>query len=163
MRKIKLSLFISSINSITHCHVIIKFSTYTMLNNSKGLALTLLVFNIILFFTKQANGQLPPIFPGQQSPPAAAETCPKNTVRLKIACADVLGFPVLPVGAILNPLRTPCCKLIEGLLDIEVAVCFCRAISLNSFVPRASIPVSLVLLFNYCQKGAPPGFVCETS
>lgn len=154
-----------------------------MLYNTKGLGalLAFLFFNIVLFFSIQVNGQLPgllppipnllppvpfllpPIFPGLQSPPAAAETCPRNTVKLKIACANVLGFPVLPVGAVLNPLRTPCCSLIQGLLDIEVAVCFCRALNLNSLIPGASIPVSFVTLFNYCRKEAPPGYVCQSS
>ncbi|KAK1382127.1 hypothetical protein POM88_019862 [Heracleum sosnowskyi] len=149
-----------------------------MMYNSKGLALAFLFFNII--FTIQVNGQLPgflppipnlvpplpflvpPVFPGQQSPPAA-EICPKNTVKIKIACADVLGVSVLPVGAALNPLRTPCCKLVEGLLDIEVAACFCRALTLDAFIPGPGIPMQFVKLFNYCQKEAPPGYVCESS
>ncbi|KAL8090897.1 hypothetical protein AgCh_040098 [Apium graveolens] len=104
---------------------------------------------------------LPPVIPDLQSPPVGAETCPKNTVKVKIACADVFGFSVLPIGAEFNPLRTPCCKLVEGLLDIEVAACFCRAIKLDYVSPGTSIPVKLVTLFNYCKKEAPPGFVCE--
>ncbi|WOG86568.1 hypothetical protein DCAR_0205783 [Daucus carota subsp. sativus] len=104
-----------------------------------------------------------PSIPGLQSPPAEAETCPKDTTKMKVECLDVLGVPVLPVGALLNPLRSPCCKLIEGLVNIEAAVCFCRALSFNNTNPKVNVPVSVVLLLNYCQKDRPPGFVCASS
>lgn len=95
-------------------------------------------------------------------PPPAPAACPKDALKLSVVCANVLGIPVRQVGALVTPHRKPCCKLIAGLVDIEVAVCFCTAIKANAFGANLNLPVSLVMLINYCQKQLPPGFRCET-
>ncbi|KAL1826910.1 hypothetical protein ACET3Z_005322 [Daucus carota] len=112
--------------------------------------------------TPPITNPLPPI-PGQLTPPSVPATCPKNRVTMKIVCANVLGIPVMPVSRAINPLGTPCCKFIDGLLDIEVAVCICRSITFNTSNPRTNIPVSLVLLLNYCKKELTHDFRCATS
>lgn len=118
-----------------------------------------LVFNISMFFMTQVSSaaNIPLLLP----PPAPA-ACPKNALKLSVVCANVLGIPVRQVGGLVTPHRKPCCKLIEGLVDIEVAVCFCTAIKANAFGAKLDLPVSLVMLINYCQKQLPPGFRCET-
>lgn len=124
-------------------------------------------------------GFLPPPFPGflppiqglrlpdprllAPPPPSVQEICPKNEVTMKIVCANVIGIPALPVSRLLNPLSSPCCKYIEGLLYIEVANCFCRAITFTTSDPKTNIPASLVTLLNYCQKELPRDFRCATS
>lgn len=104
-----------------------------------------------------------PLIPEVLSPSGAPEICPKDTVKMKIECANLLGVPVLPEGAIFNRLKSPCCKFIEGLVDIEAAVCICSALSFNNTDPKIDVPVSMVLLLNYCRKDHPPDFVCESS
>ncbi|KAM7525594.1 hypothetical protein LguiA_015496 [Lonicera macranthoides] len=84
-------------------------------------------------------------------------TCPKDTLKLGV-CADLLGDLVhLVVG---TPPKTPCCSLIEGLVDLEAAVCLCTAIKANVLGINLNVPISLSLLLNYCGKKVPSGFQC---
>ncbi|MFS8032344.1 putative bifunctional inhibitor/plant lipid transfer protein/seed storage helical [Helianthus anomalus] len=89
------------------------------------------------------------------SPPKA--TCPKDTLKLGV-CANLLNDLIhLVVG---NPPKTPCCTLLNGLADLEAAVCLCTAIKANILGINLNIPVSLSLLLNYCGKKVPSGFQC---
>lgn len=91
------------------------------------------------------------------TPPPKA-TCPKDTLKLGV-CANLLNDLVhLVVG---TPAKTPCCSLIEGLVDLEAAVCLCTAIKANVLGINLNIPVSLSLLLNYCGKTVPSGFECN--
>ncbi|XP_076897109.1 uncharacterized protein LOC143550323 [Bidens hawaiensis] len=95
----------------------------------------------------------PPTTPS--SPPKA--TCPKDTLKLGV-CAKLLNDLIhLVVG---TPPKTPCCTLIEGLADLEAAVCLCTAIKANVLGTHLNVPVSLSLLLNYCGKKVPSGFQC---
>lgn len=83
--------------------------------------------------------------------------CPKDTLKLGV-CANLLNDLVhLVVG---NPPKTPCCTLIDGLADLEAAVCLCTAIKANVLGINLNVPVSLSLLLNYCGKKVPSGFQC---
>lgn len=117
-----------------------------------------LFFNISLFFMSQIGSAAIPLL----LPPPAPAACPKDALKLSVVCANVLGIPIRPVGGLVTPQRKPCYKLIEGLVDIEVAVCFCTAIKANAFGAKVNLPVSLVMFINYCQRQLPPGFRCET-
>nr|XP_043606107.1 14 kDa proline-rich protein DC2.15-like [Erigeron canadensis] len=98
----------------------------------------------------------PPKVPTPSHPPSKA-TCPKDTLKLGV-CAKLLNDLVhLVVG---TPPKTPCCTLIQGLADLEAAVCLCTAIKANVLGIHLNVPVSLSLLLNYCGKKVPSGFQC---
>ncbi|CBI31904.3 unnamed protein product, partial [Vitis vinifera] len=87
---------------------------------------------------------------------SACGTCP-NTLKLGV-CVDLLGGLLgVVVG---NPPKTPCCSLIQGLADLEAAVCLCTAIKANVLGINLNIPLSLSLLLNVCSKKVPSGFQC---
>ncbi|XP_071703519.1 14 kDa proline-rich protein DC2.15-like [Rutidosis leptorrhynchoides] len=90
-------------------------------------------------------------------PPPKGATCPIDTLKLGV-CANLLNDLVhLVVG---TPPKTPCCTLIDGLADLEAAVCLCTAIKANILGIHLNVPVSLSLLVNYCGKKVPSGFQC---
>ncbi|KAL8112341.1 14 kDa proline-rich protein DC2.15-like [Apium graveolens] len=91
------------------------------------------------------------------SPYPKVATCPRDTLKLG-ACANVLGGLIgLVVGA---PPKQPCCSLLEGLVDLEAAVCLCTAIKANILGINLNLLVDLSLLLNYCGKKVPTGFQC---
>ncbi|KAK9052306.1 hypothetical protein SSX86_028935 [Deinandra increscens subsp. villosa] len=93
---------------------------------------------------------------GLPSLPSTA-TCPRDALKLGI-CANVLGSLLhLVVG---DPPVKPCCSLLEGLVDLEAAVCLCTAIKANILGINLNVPLSLNLLLNVCGKNVPKGFVC---
>nr|GMC85218.1 14 kDa proline-rich protein DC2.15-like [Ipomoea batatas] len=73
-------------------------------------------------------------------------------------CANLLnGLLNVTVG---TPPKTPCCSLIQGLADLEAAVCLCTAIKANILGINLNVPLSLSLLLNVCTKDTPKGFTC---
>ncbi|KAK9910854.1 hypothetical protein M0R45_034793 [Rubus argutus] len=122
----------------------------------------LLSLNFVFFTTVGATHHVPcpppPKCPEHPpSTPPEAATCPRDTLKLGV-CANLLNDLVhLVVG---TPPKTPCCSLIEGLVDLEAAVCLCTAIKANILGINLNVPVSLSLLLNYCGKGVPSGFQC---
>ncbi|XP_052170920.1 14 kDa proline-rich protein DC2.15-like [Diospyros lotus] len=135
---------------------------------SKALASTALLLSLnLLFFTLvTATHHVPncppppppkcPNIPHPHPPPTKA-TCPRDTLKLA-ACANLLNDLVhLVVG---TPPRSPCCPLLEGLADLEAAVCLCTAIKAKVLNVNLNVPVSLSLLLNYCGKNVPSGFQC---
>ncbi|PIA56314.1 hypothetical protein AQUCO_00700564v1 [Aquilegia coerulea] len=134
-----------------------------MASNTKTLALVL--FLNILFFTLVTSTYVPcPPPPPKKhhhhhhSPPKPSKgSCPRDTLKLGV-CANLLNDLVhLVVG---TPATTPCCSVIEGLVDLEAAVCLCTAIKANILGINLNIPVSLSLLLNTCGKKLPSGFQC---
>ncbi|KAK4746000.1 hypothetical protein SAY87_012312 [Trapa incisa] len=121
----------------------------------------LLVLANLLFFTLVSSTYVPCPPPPSHKPkphtPKPKATCPRDTLKLGV-CADVLkGLLHLVVG---TPPKTPCCSLIEGLADLEAAVCLCTAVKANVLGIHLNVPVSLSLLLNYCGKKVPSGFQC---
>nr|CAB3467786.1 unnamed protein product [Digitaria exilis] len=73
-------------------------------------------------------------------------------------CANVLnGLINVNLG---TPPRTPCCTLIQGLADLEAAVCLCTALRANVLGITLNVPINLSLLVNYCGRRVPTGFQC---
>uniref|UniRef100_A0A2P2MXE9 Bifunctional inhibitor/plant lipid transfer protein/seed storage helical domain-containing protein n=1 Tax=Rhizophora mucronata TaxID=61149 RepID=A0A2P2MXE9_RHIMU len=109
-----------------------------------------LVFSLLLIpaFTSACGPCMPktPAYP----------TCPRDTLKLG-ACVDLLGLVNIVVG---TPASSECCALLEGLADLEVALCLCTAIKANVLGIKLSVPVALSLLVNVCGKSIPPGFQC---
>ncbi|XVF79847.1 hypothetical protein PTKIN_Ptkin15bG0022900 [Pterospermum kingtungense] len=138
---------------------------------SKALATNVLLLSLnLLFFTlvTSTNVPCPPVPKTPKNPPKSSPatrppttptqaSCPRDTLKLGV-CANVLnGLLNLVVG---TPPKTPCCPLIQGLADLEAAVCLCTAIKADILGINLNIPLSLSLLLNYCGKNVPKGFQC---
>uniref|UniRef100_A0A7C9DR28 Bifunctional inhibitor/plant lipid transfer protein/seed storage helical domain-containing protein n=1 Tax=Opuntia streptacantha TaxID=393608 RepID=A0A7C9DR28_OPUST len=145
------------------------------LKSTKSLALFLL-FNILLFTTVTACGESPchkpkhkhkhkpapvgPVpYPGPPSTgPGSYGSCPRDALKLGV-CAKVLDTLLnITIG---NPPVKPCCSLIQGLADLEAAVCLCTAIKANILGIHLNVPLSLSLLLNVCGCKVPKDFQCS--
>ncbi|KAI3409653.1 uncharacterized protein J3R85_019042 [Psidium guajava] len=84
-------------------------------------------------------------------------SCPRDALKLGV-CAKVLDGPVNVVVG--TPPDMPCCSVLEGLLDLEAAVCLCTAIKANILGINLNIPISLSLLINTCGMNIPSDFQC---
>ncbi|CAI0413454.1 unnamed protein product [Linum tenue] len=118
------------------------------------LALNLLFFSL----ASACNSGCPTPKPKPKPKPTpSGGKCPIDALKLGV-CADVLGNLLkLKVG---NPPVQPCCSLINGLVDLEAAVCLCTAIKANILGINLNIPLSLSLLLNVCKQKVPSGFQC---
>ncbi|KHN09801.1 14 kDa proline-rich protein DC2.15 [Glycine soja] len=73
-------------------------------------------------------------------------------------CANVLkGLLNVTLG---QPPVTPCCTLLDGLVDLEAAVCLCTALKANVLGINLNLPISLSLLLNVCSRQVPRDFQC---
>ncbi|XP_011018292.1 PREDICTED: 14 kDa proline-rich protein DC2.15 [Populus euphratica] len=91
------------------------------------------------------------------TPSPSSGRCPKDALKLGV-CADLLGSLLnVTIG---SPPVKPCCSVIQGLLDLEAAVCLCTAIKANILGINLNIPLSLSLLVNVCGKKVPKDFQC---
>uniref|UniRef100_A0A7N0TZK4 Bifunctional inhibitor/plant lipid transfer protein/seed storage helical domain-containing protein n=1 Tax=Kalanchoe fedtschenkoi TaxID=63787 RepID=A0A7N0TZK4_KALFE len=120
-----------------------------------------LSLNILLFTLVTANNESCPPTPKPKpkptpSPTPSGTSCPRDALKLGV-CANVLNLVNATVG---SPPVTPCCSLLDGLVDLEAAACLCTAIKANILGINLNIPVSLSLLLNICSKSAPKGFQC---
>ncbi|WOL10160.1 HyPRP [Canna indica] len=99
----------------------------------------------------------PPRLPPVPMPPAPEQRCPRDALKLGV-CANVLsGLLNITLG---TPPKQPCCTLLQGLADLEAAVCLCTALRGNILGINLNLPISLSLLINYCGKKVPTGFLC---
>ncbi|CAM8880946.1 unnamed protein product [Rhodiola kirilowii] len=122
-----------------------------------------LSLNILFFSTVTACGTCPTPKPTPKPTPtpytptpSGQASCPRDTLKLGV-CANVLGLVNAVVG---SPPVTPCCSLLDGLVDLEAAVCLCTAIKANILGINLNIPISLSLLLNVCSKSLPKDFQC---
>ncbi|GFZ15200.1 hypothetical protein Acr_24g0013900 [Actinidia rufa] len=84
---------------------------------------------------------------------------PKGHSKVGSVCVVVLeGLLGLVVG---TPPKDPCCSLLEGLTDVEAAVCVCTTIEASELGASLDLPLSLSLLLGYCGKSVPSGFLCS--
>ncbi|KAI5602247.1 hypothetical protein BDE02_01G143900 [Populus trichocarpa] len=119
------------------------------------LAVNLLFFSLVT--AKRSSCPPPPKPKPTPTPSPSSGKCPKDALKLGV-CADLLGSLLnVTVG---TPPVEPCCSLIQGLLDLEAAVCLCTAIKANILGINLNIPVSLSLLLNVCGKKVPKDFQC---
>ncbi|GMJ10984.1 hypothetical protein like AT4G12520 [Hibiscus trionum] len=120
--------------------------------------------NILFFSLGSASAPCPPTNPNPRpSPrpnptpnPSARGRCPRDALKLGV-CAIVLNLVNATVG---SPPVQPCCSLLQGLVDLEAAVCLCTAIRANILGINLNIPISLSLLLNVCSRNVPTGFQC---
>ncbi|XP_060210251.1 lipid transfer protein EARLI 1-like [Lycium barbarum] len=89
--------------------------------------------------------------------PGSKGKCSIDTLKLGV-CANVLGNLL---GVVIgNPSKKPCCSLIQGLVDLDAALCLCTAIKANILGINLNVPISLSLLLCACGKKVPSGFQC---
>ncbi|CAN1748107.1 Lipid transfer protein EARLI 1 [Linum perenne] len=116
-----------------------------------------LALNLLFFSMVSACGWGWPT-PKPKPTPTRGGKCPIDVLKLGV-CADVLGSLLkLKIG---NPPVKPCCSLINGLVDLEAAVCLCAAIKANLLGINLNVPLCLGLLLNVCDKKVPSGFQCH--
>ncbi|XP_057999458.1 36.4 kDa proline-rich protein-like [Hevea brasiliensis] len=97
----------------------------------------------------------PPPVPSPPPPPNQ-QTCPIDTLKLG-ACVNVLGGLVhIGLG---NDAKDACCPVLQGLLDVEAAVCLCLAINAGPHDINATLGIVVQALAG-CGKTPPPGFTC---
>ncbi|XP_015084620.1 14 kDa proline-rich protein DC2.15-like [Solanum pennellii] len=121
----------------------------------------------ILFFTMVSSTNVPcpppphpkPHYPTPTpSTPSSKGKCPKDTLKLN-ACTNLLGDLLhFVIGS--SPAKTQCCSSMEGLVDLDAAVCLCTALKANLLGINLNVPLSLSLLLNNCGKYAPKNFQC---
>ncbi|CAK7353740.1 unnamed protein product [Dovyalis caffra] len=95
--------------------------------------------------------------PKPKPSPPPAPTCPTDTLKLG-ACADLLGLVNVVVG---TPPYSKCCTVLEGLVDLEAAICLCTAIKANVLGINLNVPVALSTIVSACGKSIPPDFKCK--
>ena len=83
--------------------------------------------------------------------------CPRDALKLGV-CADVLNLVNNVIVG--SPPTLPCCSLLQGLVNLEAALCLCTAIKANILGINLNVPVSLNLVLNNCGKKLPNGFEC---
>ncbi|KAH0658849.1 hypothetical protein KY290_028431 [Solanum tuberosum] len=125
------------------------------------LSSTIFIFSLLIFATfTSACGPCEPIKPQPHPTPKAPPVnpyCPRDTLKLGV-CGDLLGLVNVAIG---SQVTTPCCSLLEGLADLEVAACLCTAIKANVLgIIKLDIPVALSALVSACAKKVPTGFKC---
>ncbi|CAI0375419.1 unnamed protein product [Linum tenue] len=100
----------------------------------------------------------PPKEPPCPPPPPPPETCPIDTLKLG-ACVDLLGG-LIHVG-IGESAKSTCCPVLEGLVDLDAALCLCTTIKLKLLNLNIVLPIALEVLVD-CGKTPPPGFKCPS-
>ncbi|KAK8662035.1 hypothetical protein V6N13_091623 [Hibiscus sabdariffa] len=68
---------------------------------------------------------------------------------------------IRPGDVVRNVPTKPCCSLIEGLADLEAAVCLCTAVRANVLGININLPISLSLLLNNCGRRVPTDYICN--
>ncbi|KAK7265904.1 hypothetical protein RJT34_33529 [Clitoria ternatea] len=122
-------------------------------SSTLALFLTLFVTANGCYFCTKPN---PNPFP-YPNPSPAAKSCPRDALKLGV-CANLLNSPI---GAVVgSPPDHPCCSVLQGLVDLEVAVCLCTAIKANILGINLNIPISLSLILNACEKTPPSDYQC---
>ncbi|WMV20155.1 hypothetical protein MTR67_013540 [Solanum verrucosum] len=81
--------------------------------------------------------------------------CPRDALKLGV-CANILNLVNVVVG---SPLTLPCCSLIQGLANLEVAARLCTAIRANILGINLNVPLTLSLILNNCGMNN-SGFTC---
>uniref|UniRef100_A0A0E0MAI7 Bifunctional inhibitor/plant lipid transfer protein/seed storage helical domain-containing protein n=1 Tax=Oryza punctata TaxID=4537 RepID=A0A0E0MAI7_ORYPU len=99
----------------------------------------------------------PKPMPPAPKPYGGGSSCPRDALKLHV-CANVLGLVKAKVGAVAP--YEPCCSLLDGLVDLDAAVCLCTAIKANVLGIKLNLPVDLSLILNNCGKICPSDYQC---
>ncbi|ESR43032.1 hypothetical protein CICLE_v10013358mg [Citrus x clementina] len=88
----------------------------------------------------------PPVVkpPPPPPPPTEQQTGPIDALKLG-ACVDVLGG-LIHIG-LGHSAKEKCCPLLQGLADLDAAICLCTAIRVNALkLINLLVPISLQVL-----------------
>ncbi|XP_010914316.1 36.4 kDa proline-rich protein-like [Elaeis guineensis] len=100
-----------------------------------------------------------PPAPAPAPPPSPASSkCPIDTLKLD-ACVDLLGG-LVHVGIGENE-KEKCCPVLEGLADLDAALCMCTTIKAKVLNINIILPVALELLED-CGKHLPSDYQCPS-
>ncbi|XP_074330466.1 14 kDa proline-rich protein DC2.15-like [Apium graveolens] len=127
--------------------------------STKNVSLALFfTLNILFFSLASSCNTCPGTKPPPVTPVAPAGKCTINALKLGV-CADVLNLVKnVVIGA---PPTLPCCALLDGLVNLEAALCLCTAIKANILgLTNLNLPIALSLVLNNCGKTLPNGFEC---
>ncbi|TXG57726.1 hypothetical protein EZV62_015555 [Acer yangbiense] len=97
--------------------------------------------------------QPPPIVP---KPPPSPQTCPIDILKLS-ACVDVLGG-LIHIGAG-SSAKDTCCPVLQGLVDLDAALCLCTTIKAKLLNINIILPIALGVLVD-CGKHPPSDYQC---
>ncbi|KAL1371216.1 hypothetical protein HN51_001439 [Arachis hypogaea] len=135
-----------------------------MASNKASSSIALFVTLNVLFFAlvsgcgNKCNSPGSNPNPNPNPSPSSGGSCPRDALKLGV-CANVLnGLLNVTLG---QPPVTPCCSLLNGLVDLEAAACLCTALRANILGINLNLPISLSLLLNVCSRKVPHGFQCN--
>ncbi|KAM0880545.1 hypothetical protein ACQ4PT_033495 [Festuca glaucescens] len=85
--------------------------------------------------------------------------CSIDVLKLRV-CTNVLGGLLgLKVGILAHD---ECCPLLQGLVDLDAAVCLCTAIKTNVLgIVDLNVHLDISVLLNQCGKMCPSYFTCS--
>ncbi|KAL5727850.1 hypothetical protein ACHQM5_000995 [Ranunculus cassubicifolius] len=87
----------------------------------------------------------------------SSRSCPRDVLQLGV-CGNVLsGLINIVIG---TPSNKKCCRLLQGLVDLDAAICLCTALKANILGINLNVPISLSLLLNSCGYRKPSNFQC---
>ncbi|XP_074566021.1 36.4 kDa proline-rich protein-like [Curcuma longa] len=98
----------------------------------------------------------PPPPPSVPSPPPPTSSCPIDTLKLD-ACVDLLGGLVHVI--IGGDVRSECCPVLEGIADLDAALCLCTTIKAKALGINLLLPIALQVLVD-CGKHVPSDYQC---
>ncbi|CAH2071469.1 unnamed protein product [Thlaspi arvense] len=124
--------------------------------NSASLAL-FFALNI-LFFTLTAATDYCRCNPSPKPTHGIAPSFPRPSPRPLVP--SPYPRPRVPSPSLGQPSAQPCCSVIQGLVDLDAAVCLCTALRANVLGINLHVPISLSVLLNVCNKNLPSGFQC---
>jgi len=100
---------------------------------------------------------VPPLPPYVPPTPPAGRTCPIDALKLN-ACVDVLsGLIHLVIG---REAKSRCCPLVQGVADLDAALCLCTTIKAKALSINLVLPIAIEVLVNECHKNVPASFQC---
>ncbi|WOL03356.1 hypothetical protein Cni_G12076 [Canna indica] len=98
----------------------------------------------------------PKVTPYPHPSPPSTGACPIDALKLD-ACVDLLGG--LVHATIGQNAKSKCCPLIDGLVDLDAALCLCTAIKVKVLNVQILLPIALQLLVD-CGKHVPADYTC---
>ncbi|CAI0430884.1 unnamed protein product [Linum tenue] len=126
------------------------------MGSAKAVLLLLHLLLLATLFLSSVSSPCSP--PPLQTPPAAGSSkCPEDALKFGV-CGSWLGLVSEVVGT--KPSKD-CCTLIQGVADLEAALCLCSAMKANVLgLVKLEIPIAVTLLVNACGGNIPQGFKC---
>ncbi|XP_020080871.1 36.4 kDa proline-rich protein-like [Ananas comosus] len=98
------------------------------------------------------------LVPCPPPPPRRGPTCPINTLKLD-ACVNILGGLVNIVIGGEGQATDACCPVLEGVADLDAALCLCTCIKANLLNINILLPIAIEVLLD-CGKHIPSDYQC---